>query len=53
LTFKVALQQRWYVSKEFQDTEHVPDLSKEEIGAIEEAGFKLHQGIFMRHIFND
>jgi len=30
--------------KEFQDTEHVPDLGKEE---IEEAGSKLHQRIFM------
>ena len=39
--------------KEFQDTEHVPDLSKEEIGAIEEAGSKLHQRIFVRHIIND
>jgi len=38
---------------EFLDTEHVPDLSKEEIGAIEEAGSKLHQRIFMWHIFND
>jgi len=39
--------------KEFQDTEHVPDLGKEEIGAIEEAGSMLHQRIFMWHIFND
>ena len=39
--------------QEFLDTEHVPDLRKEEIGAIEEAGSKLHQRIFMRHIFSD
>ena len=30
-------------SKEFLDMEHVPDLSKEEIGAIEEAGPKLSE----------
>ena len=39
--------------KEFLDTEHVPDLSKEEIEAIEEAGSKLHQRIWVRHVFND
>jgi len=39
--------------KEFLDTEGVPDLTKEEIGVIEEAGSKLHQRIYMRHIFND
>jgi len=31
--------------KEFLDTEQVPDLSKEEIEAIEEAGSKLHHKI--------
>ena len=39
--------------KEFLDTGHVPDLSKEEIGAIEEAGSKLHQRIWMRHVFKE
>jgi len=39
--------------KEFLDTEHVPDMSKEEIGAIEETGSKLHQRIWVRHVFND
>ena len=38
--------------KEFQDTEHVPDLGKKVIGVIEEAGSKLHQRIFMWHICN-
>jgi len=28
-------------------------MSKEEIGAIEEAGSKLHQTNFMSHIFKD
>jgi len=39
--------------KELLDTEHVPDLTKEEIGAIEEAGSKLHQRIWASHVFND
>jgi len=39
--------------KEFQDTEHVLDLGKEVIEVIKEAGSKLHQRIFMWHIFND
>jgi len=39
--------------KEFLDTEHVPDLTKEEIETIEEAGSKLHQRIYARHVFND
>jgi len=39
--------------KEFQDKEDVPDLGKEVIGVIEEAGSKLHQRIFMWHICND
>jgi len=39
--------------KEFLDMEYVPDLSKEDIGAIEEAGPKLHQRNLMLHIFND
>jgi len=39
--------------KEFQGTEHVPDLGKKVIGVIEEAGSKLHQRIFMWHICND
>jgi len=39
--------------EEFLDMEHVPDLNKEEIGAIEEAGSKLHQRIWVHHVFND
>ena len=39
--------------KEFLDTEHVPDLTKEDIEAIEEAGSKLHQRIYMRHVYKD
>ena len=33
--------------------EYDPYLSKEDIGAIEEAGSKLHQTNFMSHIFKD
>jgi len=37
--------------KEFQDTEHVPDLGKEEIGAIEEAGSMLpSEDFYVAHI---
>jgi len=39
--------------RELLDTEQVPDLTKEEIGAIEEAGSKLHQRIWASHVFND
>jgi len=39
--------------KEFLDTEHVPDLSTEEIEAIEEAGSKLHHRIWVRRVSND
>jgi len=39
--------------KELLDTEHVPDLTKEEIGAIEEAGSKLYQRIWGSHVFDN
>jgi len=39
--------------RELLDTEQVPDLTKEEIGAIEEAGSGLHQRIWASHVFND
>jgi len=38
---------------EFLDTETVPDLTPEEIKAIEEGGAKLHKRIFMRHVFGE
>ncbi|KAF9053189.1 NADP-dependent oxidoreductase domain-containing protein [Panaeolus papilionaceus] len=37
--------------KEFQDTDNVPDLTAEEIQAIEEAGAKLHKRQYMGHVF--
>ncbi|PPR02060.1 hypothetical protein CVT24_011159 [Panaeolus cyanescens] len=37
--------------KEFQDVENVPDLTAEEIEAIEEAGGKLHKRQYMGHVF--
>ncbi|TFK76341.1 Aldo/keto reductase [Pluteus cervinus] len=38
---------------EFQDTISVPDLTKEEIDAIEEAGSKLHKRIYMKAVFGE
>ncbi|KAH9477675.1 NAD/NADP-dependent indole-3-acetaldehyde reductase [Psilocybe cubensis] len=39
--------------QEYLDTENVPDLTSEEIHAIEEAGEKLHKRIFMQHAFDE
>ncbi|KAG6907425.1 hypothetical protein DXG01_008997 [Tephrocybe rancida] len=39
--------------KEFLGTEAIPDLTAEEIRAIEEAGEKLHKRIFMGHVFGE
>jgi len=37
--------------KEFQDVEHIPDLTPEEIQQIEEAGSKLDKRVYMGHVF--
>jgi hypothetical protein len=31
----------------------VPDLTAEEIQAIDDAGSKLHKRVFMRHVFGE
>ena len=38
---------------EFLDTENVPDLSAEEIDAIEAAGAKLHKRVYLPHLFDE
>jgi len=37
--------------QEFIETINVPDLTPDDIKAIEEAGSKLHKRVFMRHVF--
>jgi len=37
--------------KEFQDVEHIPDLTPEEIQQIEEAGSELDKRVYMGHVF--
>ena len=39
--------------KEFQDTEDVPDLTTEEIQALESEASKLHKRIYMKHVFGE
>ncbi|KAG6854745.1 hypothetical protein C0991_002459 [Blastosporella zonata] len=39
--------------KEFISTEAIPDLTAEEVHAIEESGGKLHKRIFMKHVFSE
>ncbi|KAF8201563.1 NADP-dependent oxidoreductase domain-containing protein [Pholiota molesta] len=39
--------------QEFLSVENLPDLTAEEIDAIEEAGSKLHKRVFMRHAFGE
>jgi len=39
--------------EELFDTENVPDLTPEEIKAIEEGGSKLHKRVYMRHVFGE
>ncbi|KAJ7172291.1 NADP-dependent oxidoreductase domain-containing protein [Mycena filopes] len=39
--------------KEYLETSQVPDLTAEEIQAIDDAGAKLHKRIFMRHVFGE
>jgi len=39
--------------KQFQDTVDVPDLTAEEVKAIEAEGSKLHKRIYMRHLFSE
>ncbi|PPQ89126.1 hypothetical protein CVT25_006498 [Psilocybe cyanescens] len=39
--------------EEYLDSENVPDLTPEEIQAIEEGGAKLHKRVFMRHAFGE
>jgi hypothetical protein len=39
--------------KEYLDTINVPDLSVEEIEAIEQAGSKLHKRMYMRLVFGE
>lgn len=39
--------------KETLETIEVPDLTVEEIQAIDKAGSKLHKRVYMGHVFND
>ncbi|KAJ7940442.1 NADP-dependent oxidoreductase domain-containing protein [Mycena leptocephala] len=39
--------------KEYLETSMVPDLTAEEIQAIDDAGSKLHKRVFMRHVFGE
>ncbi|KAF9562197.1 Aldo/keto reductase [Agrocybe pediades] len=39
--------------QEFLETENVPDLTADEIGAIEAEGAKLHKRVYMRHAFGE
>ncbi|KAJ3514355.1 hypothetical protein NLJ89_g2431 [Agrocybe chaxingu] len=39
--------------REFLDVENVPDLTPEEIQAIDEGGSKLHKRVFMGHVFGE
>lgn len=39
--------------REFLDAENLPNLTAEEIEAIDVAGKKLHKRIFAKHVFND
>jgi diketogulonate reductase-like aldo/keto reductase len=39
--------------QEFLDTENVPDLTAEEVDAIETAGAKLHKRIYLPHLFDE
>ncbi|KAJ6597076.1 NADP-dependent oxidoreductase domain-containing protein [Mycena vulgaris] len=39
--------------KEYLQTSKVPDLTAEEIEAIDVAGAKLHKRVFMRHVFGE
>ncbi|KAG6833683.1 hypothetical protein H0H87_002879 [Tephrocybe sp. NHM501043] len=55
VTFGQVLS-KWLIQKgaiEFISTTAVPDLMAEEIRAIEEAGGKLHQRYYMRHVFGE
>ncbi|KAJ7444915.1 NADP-dependent oxidoreductase domain-containing protein [Mycena latifolia] len=39
--------------KEYLETSNVPDLTVDEIQAIDAAGARLHKRVFMRHVFNE
>jgi hypothetical protein len=39
--------------QEFLDTENVPDLTAEEVDAIEAAGAELHKRVYLSHIFGE
>jgi len=39
--------------QEFLDVESIPDLTTEEVEAIEAAGAKLHKRVFLRHLFGE
>jgi hypothetical protein len=39
--------------QEFFDVENVPDLTTEEVEAIEAAGAKLHKRVFLKHLFGE
>lgn len=39
--------------KEYLEAFQVPDLTAQEIQAIDDAGAKLHKRIFMRHVFGE
>jgi len=39
--------------QEFLDTEHVPDLTAEEVDAIDAAGAKLHKRVYLPHLFGE
>jgi spore coat polysaccharide biosynthesis predicted glycosyltransferase SpsG len=38
--------------QEFFDVENLPDLTKEEVEAIEAAGAKLYKRAFLQHLFD-
>jgi hypothetical protein len=37
--------------QEFLDTENVPDLTAEEVDAIDAAGAKLHKRVYLSHLW--
>jgi hypothetical protein len=39
--------------QEFLDAEHVPDLTAEEVDAIEAEGAKLHKRFYLSHLFGE
>jgi hypothetical protein len=57
MTFRIPFFQRTTTKenrvKEALDAVNIPDLTPEEMGAIAEAGSKIHKRHYMRHVYGE